>query len=75
MKAVVDGPHKGRFVDTEAAGRVALGVHVNEEDAAPEGGEAGTEVDRGGGLADSAFLVNDCYYAAQLAPTRCGDGQ
>jgi hypothetical protein len=70
VQAVVDGPGEGRLVEAEAAGGVALGVHVHEEHAAAEGGEASAEVHGGGGLADAAFLVDDCDDAAHFAPAR-----
>ena len=45
--------------DAQAAGGVALGVAVDQQDAALQGAETGAEVDGGGGLADPALLVRD----------------
>ena len=49
----------GVFDQAEAGGGVGLGVAIDEEGWDAAGGEAGGEVDAGGGLSDSAFLVGD----------------
>ena len=49
----------GAGTDAEGGGGAALDVEVDEEDAVAAAGEAGGEVDRGGGLADAALLVRD----------------
>src|SRR5690606_21653963 len=56
-------------VDADPAGRVALGVHVDDERAPLGDGQAGTQIDGGRGLADAALLVrygNDAGHALQL---------
>lgn len=42
----------------QAAGGVALGVDVDEEDPVPLGGQRSGQVDGDGGLADTALLVH-----------------
>ena len=49
----------GVFDQAEAGGGVGLGVAIDEEGWDAAGGEAGGEVDAGGGLSDSALLVGD----------------
>ena len=49
---------------TEAGGAIGLGIAVDEEDLEAFESEAGGEVDRSRGLADSAFLID---YAENLA--------
>src|SRR5207247_7078668 len=46
-------------VDTDARGGVALGIEVDAQRAVVELGQAGAEVDGGGGLAHAPFLVGD----------------
>jgi hypothetical protein len=46
-------------VDAAAHRGVALGVQVNQQHAHGRLGERGGEIDRGGGLADAAFLIRD----------------
>ncbi len=46
-------------VDPEARRGVSLGIEVHHENPEPQLGERGTQVDRGGRLADTAFLVGD----------------
>ena len=57
---VIDG---GAFLgvpfSSDAAGQVALGIDVNEQHSLSAEGEGRGEVDGGGGLTDSAFLVRD----------------
>ena len=48
-----------RLLDAERAGRVGLGVEVDDEGRDAEAREAGAEVHGGGRLADAALLVRD----------------
>ena len=57
-----DVVHRGlepAVVDAETRGGVALRVEVDDQRAVAQLGQAGTEVDGGGGLADAALLVGD----------------
>src|SRR5690606_28961521 len=66
---VVHGRVHVRALDADPAGRVALGVHVDDERAPLGDGQAGTQIDGGRGLADAALLVrygNDAGHALQL---------
>ena len=45
--------------DAEPAGRVGLGVQIDEQDFLAAFGKTGGKVDRGGRLADSALLVRE----------------
>ena len=59
-QCLVDGPGRcGLPFQTDAAGQVALRVHVDEQDLLFRQGEGGREVDGGGGLPDAAFLIGD----------------
>ena len=59
---VVDRAGRRRFSFLpDAAGEVALGIDVDEQDAVVRHRERSGEVDRGGGFADAAFLVGDGY--------------
>jgi hypothetical protein len=49
----------GGFFDAQAAGGVGLGIEVDQENLLAALGQAGGEIDGGGGLADAAFLVGD----------------
>lgn len=49
----------GGFFHAEATGGVGLGVQINQQDLLAALGEAGGQIDGGGGFADSAFLVGD----------------
>ena len=55
-------------VDAEAGAGVALGIEIDDQDPVAEIGQAGTEVDRGGGLADAALLVGDGHDARERRP-------
>jgi hypothetical protein len=59
-EAVVDSGGEQRPIDAEAAGGVALRIHVDEEDPAPQRRQTGPEVDRCSGLADTTLLVHYC---------------
>ena len=64
MRHVVqeDVVHRGlevADVDAQAGAGVALRIEVDDQDPVAEVGQAGAEVDRGGGLADAALLVGD----------------
>ena len=63
---VVSGGFVEGLFDSKAGGGVALGVCVYQEYADVIRGEGCCEVDRGGGFTDSAFLVGDCDYTAQV---------
>src|ERR1043166_7697551 len=43
----------------QAAGGVGLGIQVEKQHAPAQGGGAGGQIDRGGGLSDTAFLVGN----------------
>ena len=47
--------------DAVTGGGVALGVQIHDEHLFAQSRHAGGQVDGGGGLADAAFLVCDCY--------------
>ncbi len=47
------------FFQTDAAGRVGLRIEVEQQHALAERGEAGGEVDGGGGFSHATFLVGD----------------
>lgn len=65
---VVDGVLQVVLVDAAAGGGVALGIQVQQEDAALGRHEGGREVDTGRGLADTAFLVGDREYLSHGYP-------
>ena len=69
VRAAVGPPGRPR-IDPEAGRGVALRVEVDDQHALADRGQGGTEVDRGGGLADAAFLVGDRQHsrAAALGP-------
>jgi hypothetical protein len=46
---------------SDAAGEVALRIHIDEEDAPVSHGERGGKVDGGGGLSNPPFLICDSY--------------
>ncbi len=56
---VVGSGALGVFVESEAGGGVGLRIAIDEEGWDAAGGEAGGEVDAGGGFPYSAFLVGD----------------
>ena len=61
------------LVDAAAGGRVALRVDVDQQHPLGRARERGRQVDRGGGLADPAFLVGDGDDAGHAArPLLCG---
>jgi hypothetical protein len=66
---------KARFIrvlgDSEAAGAVALGVGIDDQDLQIIGGEGGCEVDGGSGFPYSAFLIGDREYSAQAKILPC----
>src|SRR5208283_1044650 len=45
------------FFQAQAAGGVGLGVQIHQENAPAQGGQAGGQIDGGGGLAHAAFLI------------------
>ena len=63
------GPAPSSRVDAEADGGVALRVDVDEQRLVAGLGDAGGDVDGGGGLADPALLVRDGVDGAHAAPT------
>ena len=56
----------GLAFEADAAGQVALGVHVDEQDALLGEGEGGREVDGGSGFTDAALLIGDGEDAGHL---------
>src|SRR6059058_5812719 len=64
---VVDAMAELASDNAEAAGGVALGVHVHDKPAQAELRKVGRHVDGGRGLPDSALLVNDCVDSWQFA--------
>src|SRR6266850_3910357 len=44
-------------IDTESGGRVALRIEIDDQHAFADRGQRRAEIDRGGGLADTAFLI------------------
>ena len=46
-------------LDAEGRGGVALRVDIDDQDVQSGGSQRGSDVDRGGGLADAALLVGD----------------
>ena len=56
---VIDARLASRLVEAEPGARVALGIDVDDQHAAADGGEGGGEVDRGRCFADTALLVRD----------------
>jgi hypothetical protein len=60
-ETVVDAAAQRALIHPQPGGGIALGVHVNEEDALSKVGERGPEADRSGGLPDAALLVDDGY--------------
>src|SRR5690606_23508237 len=64
---VVDGVLEGLLVHTAAHGGVALGIEVDQQDAALGGDQRGGQVDAGGGLADPALLIGDREYLGHRA--------
>ena len=71
QKDVVEAGFVGIFGDAEAAGGVALGVGIDDQDPDVIGGQGGGEIDGGRGLPDSAFLVGNCEYSAQAVMVAC----
>ena len=68
---VVEAGLVGILGDAEAAGGVALGVGIDDEDANVIGGERSGEIDGGRGFPDAAFLVGDCEDSAQAFRLAC----
>src|ERR1700694_1839112 len=64
---VVDTAAELAAHDAEATGGVALWVHVDDQPAQAEFRKVGGHVDGGGGLSDSALLVDDCVDSWQFA--------
>ena len=60
QKQLVDAVFQCFFGDAESAGHVALGIQVDGQDFLTGLCQAGREIDGGGRLADTAFLVCDC---------------
>src|SRR5216684_5558947 len=52
--------------DAEPTGRVALGIHVDDEPAQAELRKVGRHVDGGCGLSHAALLVDDCVDSWQF---------
>src|SRR5690606_26341068 len=63
---VAAGGRQVVLVDAAAHGGVALGVEVHEQHALGRGRQRRGQVDRGGGLADPAFLVGDSDDAGHM---------
>ena len=61
-QGVVDGRPARVLVEPQAARRVGLRVHIDQQHALAGGGEIDPEVDGRGGLAHAAFLVRDCQH-------------
>lgn len=59
-ECIVDGAPERFACQADSAGRVALWIAVDEEGVLFGDGEAGGEVDCGGGFPDPAFLVCNC---------------
>ena len=72
---IVDAGFKGAFVHTRSHGGIALWVQVDQQHALADLSQTRSQVDRGGGLANAAFLVGDTedFGHADVAPTlhRC----
>src|SRR5437764_6677893 len=64
---VVDAMAELASDNAEAAGGVALGVHVHDKPAQAELRKVGRHVDGGRSLPDSALLVDDCVDSWQFA--------
>src|SRR5260370_17678495 len=60
---VVDTTAELAAHDAEAARRVALGIHVDDQPAQAEPRKVGSHVDGGRGLADSTLFIDDCVNA------------
>ena len=59
---VIDGSAAARLSpQADAAGQVALGIDIDEQNLASVGGEGRGKVDGGRGLADAALLVGDAW--------------
>lgn len=56
---IIEGMHTFGLLNSEAAGRVALGIAVDYEDPDLAGCESGGEVDGSGGLTYATFLVGN----------------
>src|SRR5690606_34910813 len=63
---VAAGGRQVVLVDAAAHGGVALGIEVDEQHALGRGRQRRGQVDRGGGLADPAFLVGDSDDAGHM---------
>lgn len=57
---VVDGSQILFFLDSQTARRVALWIGVDQKHCGVAYSERGGEIDGGGGLSDTAFLVGYC---------------
>jgi len=53
----IEGASRRSSADAEPARCVSLRIHIDQEDALFRGGEAGAEIDSGGGLPYPALLV------------------
>ena len=54
-------------LDTGTGSCIPLRVGVDKQDSVPPAGDGGGKIDRGSGLADSAFLVRYGYYSSHLS--------
>ena len=50
-------------IDSEPGRRIALWIEIDDQHLLANGGERSTEIDRGRGFADTAFLVGDRNHA------------
>lgn len=63
-KNVVNGSQTRSLLDSEAAGRISLGIGVDQEDFYIADSEGGSKIDGGGSLTYTAFLVGYCNDSA-----------
>ncbi len=68
---VVGRRHAASVIHAERGGGVALGVEVDHQHPLAELGQAGRDVDGGGGLADAALLVGHDHDPGGLGPGQC----
>ena len=71
---VVDGEAAVAPIDAEAGGGVGLRIEIDDQYLLVDGGERSAEIDRGGGLADAAFLIGDREHAGDLGFLRADFG-
>src|SRR5437868_1733763 len=74
-RRIVDGAVLGELaLLADAAGEVAVRVHVDDKDVVAIEGHGGGDVDGGGGFTDAAFLVgnrDDAAWCFWHLPTTC----